>query len=139
MTRVDFYVVSAQDEDARFVVTIRLADKAFRRGHRLFVHTASESHARHLDTLMWTWRPSNFLPHALVGEPGSQRIAIGWGQEPADHDDVLINLAGAAPAFFSRFHRVAEIVTQHPEHLAAQRQAWRFYKDRGYPLAKHDL
>jgi len=44
-----------------------------------------------------------------------------------------------APPFFSRFERVAEIVTQDPQFLEALRNSWRFYKDRGYPLHKHDL
>jgi len=44
-----------------------------------------------------------------------------------------------APAFFSRFERVAEVVTQEPDHLEALRAAWRFYKDRGYPLQKYDV
>jgi DNA polymerase-3 subunit chi len=45
----------------------------------------------------------------------------------------------APPSFFARFERVAEVVTQDENSLQALRDAWRHYKDRGYPLTKHDL
>ena len=139
MTRVDFYVVSDAGADARLKVAARLADKARGRGHRLFIHTADEQQARQLDDLLWSFPAASFLPHGLADTACDEDIVIGWGQEPHGHDDVLINLAIGAPAFFSRFQRVAEIVTQDPQFLEALRKAWRFYKDRGYPLHKHDL
>ncbi len=139
MTRVGFYVVQTAGEAQRLQVATRLADKAFSRGHRVYINATSEEQAREVDTLLWAHRPESFLPHALNGQPDSELIAIGWGQEPAAHDDLLINLQLDIPAFFSRFRRVAEVVTQDPQSLAALRQSWRFYKERGYQLEKHDL
>ena len=78
-------------------------------------------------------------PHALQGEEHSERVAIGWGQDPGDHNDLLINLQLEIPAFFSRFQRVAEVVTQDEGSLNALRQSWQFYRDRGYQLERHDL
>ena len=69
----------------------------------------------------------------------ANRIAIGWGQEPQQHDDLLINLDLSVPAFFSRFHRVAEVVTQDPQSLGALRASWSFYRERGFALEKHDI
>jgi len=139
MTRVGFYVVQAAGEGQRLQVAARLADKAFQRGHRIYLNATDESQARELDKLLWSFRPDSFLPHAISGEPDSDQIAIGWGQEPKGHDDLLINLQLGIPSFFSRFHRVAEVVTQDPASLTALRQSWRFYKERGYQLEKHDL
>ncbi|MFV0276994.1 MAG: DNA polymerase III subunit chi [Parahaliea sp.] len=139
MTRVGFYVVQSAGDTERLRVAARLADKAFGQGHRVFINTASETQARELDTLLWSYRATSFLPHALAGEPGSELVAIGWGQEPDGHDDLLINLQLDIPAFFGRFQRVAEVVTQDEEHLAALRRSWRFYRERGYPLEKYDL
>lgn len=139
MTRVDFYVVPDAGSEAALTVAIRLVEKARRKGHRLFIHSSDEQQAKRLDELMWQWPPTSFIPHSLAGGNNDDPVVIGWGQAPEAHDDVLINLAVSPPSFFSRVHRVAEIVTQDPQHLEAQRQAWRFYKDRGYPLAKHDL
>ncbi|TXS95460.1 DNA polymerase III subunit chi [Parahaliea maris] len=139
MTRVGFYVVQAAGEVERLYVAARLADKAFAQGHRIFINAVNEAQAQQLDELLWSFRPSSFLPHGLCGSPDSDLIAIGWGQEPTDHDDLLINLQLEIPGFFGRFHRVAEVVTQEPDALQALRQSWRYYKERGYQLEKHDL
>jgi DNA polymerase-3 subunit chi len=139
VTRVGFYVVQAADQAQRLHVAVRLADKAFQRGHRIFINAADEAQARTLDELLWTYRPASFLPHGLHGQEQSEAIAIGWGQEPQDHNDLLINLQLGIPGFFSRFRRVAEVVTQDPDSLDALRRSWTFYKERGYQLEKHDL
>ncbi len=139
MTRIDFYVVSEAGEEARLTVAARLVDKALGRGHRIFINTQNEQQALQLDKLLWTFRPESFIPHALACDDMSASVVLGWGQEPVNHDDVLINLEYTAPVFFSRFLRVAEVVTQDGESLDALRTAWRFYRDRGYPLHKHDL
>ncbi len=139
MTLVGFYVVQAAGEEQRLQVAARLTDKAFGRGHRVFINAANESQARQLDTLLWSFRPASFLPHALQGEEHAEQIAIGWGQDPGDHNDLLINLQLDIPAFFSRFQRVAEVVTQDEDSITALRRSWKFYKDRGYELEKHDL
>jgi len=95
--------------------------------------------ARSLDELLWQFRPDAFLPHALVGDAAGEAVLIGWGQDPGDHSDVLINLQLDIPSFFSRFQRVAEVVTQDEASLAALRSSWLFYRSRGYPLEKHEL
>ncbi|WP_116365210.1 DNA polymerase III subunit chi [Parahaliea mediterranea] len=139
MTRVGFYVVQASGEAERLRVAARLADKAFARGHRIYINAADEAQAAQLDALLWSFRPASFLPHGLAGTAQAQQIAIGWGQEPVDHDDLLINLQLGIPGFFGRFQRVAEVVTQEPDSLAVLRDSWRFYRERGYQLEKHDL
>jgi DNA polymerase-3 subunit chi len=139
MTRVGFYVVQAADQGQRLQVAARLTDKAFQQGHRIFINAADETQARTLDELLWSFRPASFVPHGLHGQEHSDTIAIGWGQEPQDHNDLLINLQLDIPPFFSRFQRVAEVVTQDPDSLQALRKSWKFYKERGYQLEKHDL
>lgn len=139
MTRVGFYVVQAAGLEQRLQVAARLTDKAFQQGHKVFITACDEAQARELDDLLWRYRPASFLPHGLAGTPEAKTIGIGWGQEPTGHDDFLINLQLQIPSFFSRFSRVAEVVTQDPQSLQALRASWSFYKERGYQLEKHDL
>ena len=139
MTLVGFYVVQAAEPQARLSVAAHLADKAFPRGHRIFINAADKAQASELDALLWSFRPASFIPHGLHGQENSESVAIGWGQEPDNHNDLLINLQLGIPSFFSRFQRVAEVVTQDPSSLAALRESWKFYKERGYQLEKHDL
>ncbi len=139
MTRVGFYVVQAAGASDRLHVAARLADKALAQGHRIFINAVDRPQAEALDELLWSFRPASFLPHGLAGAESSEQVAIGWGQDPGSHNDLLINLQLEIPAFFSRFKRVAEVVTQDEHSLAALRKSWVFYKDRGYQLEKHDL
>ena len=139
MTRVGFYVVQAAGEAQRLLIAAKLTAKAFGQGHRVFINASSEAQATELDQLLWNYRPGAFLPHDLHGGEFSEQIAIGWGQDPASHDDLLINLQLEIPPFFGRFHRVAEVVTQDDASLNALRASWKFYRERGYQLEKHDL
>ncbi len=139
MTRVGFYVVQAAQPGERLHVAARLADKAFAQGHRIYVNATDREQALQLDELLWSFRPASFLPHDLIDERDDAPITVGWGQEPDDHNDLLINLQLEIPRFFSRFNRVCEVVTQDPDSLKALRASWSFYRERGYALEKHDL
>ena len=61
----------------------------------------------------------------------------------ADNDpaetDLLINLADEIPMFFSRFERVAEVVSEDKQSRESGRNRFRFYRDRGYDLRTHQL
>jgi len=139
MTQVDFYVLPDSGSRSRALFTCKLAEKAFSLGHRSFVHLASESAARELDTLMWTFRDRSFLPHCLAREAEQVPVYLGFGQEPAPDFHLLINLSDEVPRFFSRFERVAEVVDATDQIRAQGRERFRFYKDRGYPLETHKL
>ncbi len=52
---------------------------------------------------------------------------------------MIVNLDREQPAFFSRFERMVEVVASEDDDLEAGRRRWKFYKDRGYPLSRHDL
>lgn len=139
MTRVGFYIVENDDQHSRLRLALRLTEKAHRQGHRIFVHCESEAQAVELDEQLWTFRASSFLPHALISqEPGAQ-ICLAWGQAPDGHDDLLINLKTEVPSFVGRFRRVAELVNQEQDRLAALRISWRHYKERGYDVEEHRL
>ena len=52
---------------------------------------------------------------------------------------MLINLLDEQPAFFRRFTRLVEIVSDEPDDAARGRLKWQFYKQQGYTLRAHDL
>ncbi|MFK8041247.1 DNA polymerase III subunit chi [Congregibacter sp.] len=139
MTRVGFYIIENTDADSRPRLALRLAEKAHKRGHRIFINSETEAQARQLNELLWSFRPASFLPHALSCDDANEQICIGWGQEPQGHDDLLINLQTSVPDFIGRFQRVAELVNQEPARLEALRDSWRHYRERGYALEEHRL
>ncbi len=143
MTRVDFYVLGENAGGDRYLLTCRLADKIYRQGRRVYIHTASDDEARHLDRLLWTFRQGSFIPHGRSQEadPATTPVLIGWDGNAGDENDVLINLvpASEAPPFFSRFDRVAEPVDRDPQIRQTARLRYGFYRDRGYPLESHTI
>ena len=139
MTRVGFYIVENTDPGSRLRLALRLTEKAHRQGHRVFLNCEDEAQAKQLDDELWTFRASSFVPHALVTVKAGEQVCLAWGQEPKGHDDLLVNLRTQVPAFFARFHRVAELVNQEPDRLEALRASWRHYRERGYALEEHRL
>lgn len=141
MTRIDFYILEQQHAEARQRFACRLAEKAWRQGNKVYIHTESAEQSQRLDELLWTFSADSFVPHSLDNDAAADTVPvhIGHGDEPRHHDEVLINLAPEVPLFFSRFKRVAELVDQHEETRNKGRQRFRFYRDRGYPLENHTI
>jgi DNA polymerase-3 subunit chi len=139
MTRIDFYVVKTAGADARLNVAARLTEKALGRGHRIFINCESVEQLSALDSYLWEFKATSFVPHDVAGNHTDERVVLGFEQGPETHNDVLINLALSPPSYFAQFERVAEVVTQDEASLDALRSAWRHYRDRGYPLQKHEL
>lgn len=141
MTRIDFYILEDVDANARWRFACRLTEKAYQQGHRVYLHANSAEDAARLDDLLWTFRSGSFIPHTCGDETTDPeaRVHIGFGTEPMDHDDVLVNLSRQVPPFFSRFHRVVELVDGDEEQRKQSRERYRFYRDRGYPLENHPI
>jgi DNA polymerase-3 subunit chi len=139
MTEVDFYLLQKQQASDRTDFACRLADKAFRRGHQIYLHTQDRAAADSLNQLLWSFRPGSFLPHGLLGEDNSDSIAIGWGEDPGAQHDLMINLDLSVPAFIGRFKRVVEVVVQEPAIRDPLRESWKHYKHYGYPITQHNL
>jgi len=141
MTQVDFYVLDERATDNRFTLACRLSEKIYHQGRRIYIHTGSDDETRHMDRLLWTFRQGSFVPHGSAGncDAAVTPVIIGHQDDTGDEHDVLINLNAEVPTFFSRFERVAELIDKEPQVISAGRERFRFYRDRGYPLNKHDI
>jgi DNA polymerase-3 subunit chi len=141
MTQIDFYVLEEKAAGNRFTLACRLSDKIYHQGRRIYIRTETAEETHHMDRLLWTFRQGSFIPHGTDGDcnPENTPVIIGHNDSNDDEHDVLINLASEVPGFFSRFERVAEIIDKEPQVVVAGRKRFRFYRDRGYPLNKHDI
>ena len=141
MTQVDFYVIREGVKSNRYTLACRLCEKIYHQGRRILVHTNSEEETRHLERLLWTFRQGSFVPHGIADSCDATvtPVIISHRQDAGLEKDVLVNLNQEVPNFFSRFDRVAEIIDQEPQVVTAGRDRFRFYRDRGYPLKKHDI
>ena len=141
MSKVDFYIVSRPEPAAPLSTACRIADKAFRLGHRVFINAESPEQALELDRLLWTFRDDSFVPHCRAG-PGSDPadpVRIGCGGVPDTPFDVLINLGTDVPLGAEDSARIAEIVGADPQSRAAGRRRYRHYRDAGCKLDSHSL
>jgi len=135
LTKIDFYQVNG--DEALF--TCKLIDQVYRRGHQIYVHTMNEAQAKLLDDHLWVFRPDAFVPHVMHDSEHPAPIRIGFDHEPEDHQDVLVNLSGDIPHFFSRFDRVAEVVPVDQNSRESARKNYTYYKERGYVLEYHNI
>lgn len=143
MTRVDFYILAEAAGDPLPVIC-RLCDKAAAAGQQVFVHVPDAGAAEALDGLLWSFRQGSFISHERCGDGAPPQapipaVLLGDGEPPPSHQQVMINLAAEVPPFFSRFERVLELVHGDAAERARGRARYKFYRDRGYALATHDL
>lgn len=137
MTQIDFY---AQVDD-KLQTACRLTAKARSHGLRVTVLCPDAETASRLDRMMWMVPATGFLPHCRPDDrlAAVTPVLIDVGGKAPAHDDLLINLQRERPADFSRFQRLAEIVSMDDEDRALARARYKFYRDRGYALRTHDL
>jgi DNA polymerase-3 subunit chi len=141
--KVDFYPLGEPDRRARLVTACRLAEKAYDQGLRVAVRTASAAETAEFDELLWTFSDRSFVPHVVwPTEPdvvAATPVVVGSANLPPTHRDVLINLAPDAPADFSAYARICEVVGGDEDAKKAGRLRWRTYRDAGCAPEAHPL
>jgi DNA polymerase-3 subunit chi len=137
VTEIDFYT-HAED---RVQVAARLCFKLHGLGKKVRVLTADAAMTGRLDTLLWTTPPIGFVPHCRLSDAAASEtpIIVDDLLEHSGVAEVLINLHVEQPPFFRRFERLAEIVSDDSDVVAAGRIRWQTYKQQGYTLRVHDL
>ncbi len=137
MTKVDFYTGS---ED-KLRTACQLSHKALQNGVRVVLHVQDETAADALDTLLWHFPATSFIPHCRSQDPAAETmpVVVAHQGDAFPHTEVLISLHTACLPFFSRFERVIEIVSQDAEDARLGRERYGFYRDRGYEMRHFDL
>jgi DNA polymerase-3 subunit chi len=141
--RVDFYVLTEEDEAAQLRFACRLVEKAVEQGSRVHLRTASALQSQRMDDLLWMFSDRSFLPHEII--TGAQvsharvLVAIGEAAAPATHRQLLINLTDVMPEDFADYERVAEIVPANPEQKQLSRERYKSYREHGCTLESHNI
>jgi len=141
MTRVDFYVMDNPNARQHDMLVCRLAEKAWRAGHAVYLRCQGPENLAEIDDLLWTFKDTAFVPHAPAADPAVDTVPVtlGHGDETPPSNDVLINLGDSVPTFFSRFERVMETTGADERSRIAARDRYRYYQERGYTLNTHRL
>jgi DNA polymerase III subunit chi len=137
VTHIDFYF-NAED---RFQVACRLAAKAASQKKRMLIYAPDADSASRIDRMLWTWQAVGFVPHCAASDEiaAETPLLIATGDETPQDCGLLLNLSEAAPPHFARFERLFEVVPADEAGRAAGRSRYRFYQERGYKIANHDL
>lgn len=120
----------------------RLLRKAYLSGANVVVTGEPEILAE-LDELLWSFSPTDFVPHCRTSAPENSLagtpVLFAESLAAGPHHGVLVNLGQGTPDGFERFERVIEVVTQAEDDRIAARGRWKYYTDRGYAMKRHDL
>jgi DNA polymerase III subunit chi len=141
MTSIDFYFNAAD----RLQVACRLAGKGLAQGKRMLIYAPDADTLARVDKTLWTWPAVGFVPHCLLDDPLAPETPVllardeRMPEQSAHPCDVLLNLSQECPPHFASFERLLELVGQEDAEKEAGRQRYRFYKQRGYAIASHDL
>lgn len=145
MTRIDFYIFpqGAPIIEAVLPAVCRICEKAGVSGTRVYVHSPDSVVAEALDGMLWSFRQGSFVSHERISDNGCIEqpvpVVLIGSRPPANHIEVMINLASDVPSFFSRFERVLEVVHGDISIRTTGRLRYKYYKDRGYPLSTHEI
>ncbi|NKB35903.1 MAG: DNA polymerase III subunit chi [Gammaproteobacteria bacterium] len=138
MPRADFYILPEQGDREKF--SCELASKIRRQELDIHIHTASRDEAKKLDTMLWTFKDTSFLPHTMLeDDKGVSQLTIGWNDNIGTSKSVLINLSSSIPQFADAFERVVEIVPAQESSRQQARLHYKHYRDAGFDMHNHDL
>jgi len=112
----------------------QLLEKALERGLRAVLVARDADHLRHLDELLWTWRPESFLAHgtAAAGFADRQPIFLARAVENPNGAALLVLVDGLMPPADVPFTRVVDLFDGADEAaVAGARDRWRAWRERG--------
>jgi DNA polymerase-3 subunit chi len=137
MTRIEFFF-NVEDKLQKIV---ELCEKITGKGRKLLVFSPDQDLTRELEQQLWALPATGFMPHCRAENQLATvtPIVIGTSGEHLPHDQVLINLHGQHPPFFSRFTQLIEIVGTEESDKSEARLRYSFYRDRGYEIRNFDV
>lgn len=133
--RVDFYLLATGQFSGCFPFACQLIEKAYHQGYTLLVYTESADANASLDSLLWTYRNTSFIPHQRTGEC---TLAV----QPMDHKataSLVVNCRLLGTPTQLECQRFLQIIPNHTDLLPLARQHYRFYQQQGYQMTTHQI
>lgn len=134
MTEVLFYHLERRPLE---VVLPTLLEKSLERGWRCVVQCASSERRDALDSHLWTYNDSSFLPHGTETQPQPERqpVLLSTSEDNPNGAQIRFMLDGVPLADASSYVRVVHMFDGHDEEqVAAARERWRETKAQGHEM-----
>ncbi len=135
MTEVWFYHLESRTLDE---VLPNLLERTLARGWRAVVRAGSAERVAALDTFLWSYRDTSFLPHGTLadGNAPDQPILLTTEAIRPNGADVLFLVDGAGADSFDGYVRCVDLFDgRDADALAMARQRWKAVKAMGHELA----
>ena len=142
MTEVSFYILSATTEQEKLIFVCKLLEKIYLKNFYCYVLTDNIEQSRNLDNLLWTFRPSSFVPHQLfLGEKSNSlnKVLIGSVQPPEGWQETIINLSSNCPPKLLQTTKILEIIHNNTTTKDIGRQHYRHYQQLGIAIKTHQI
>ena len=79
MTNIDFYILPGSDIAARDQFACRLAEKAVKSDHHVFIAVDDSDCAQQLSDGLWCFKPESFVAHAVQADDQEDaQVLLGW-------------------------------------------------------------
>lgn len=139
--RIDFYLLADATLESKLLFACQLLEKAYARGHRIYVNCNDQETAELLDERLWTFKEESFIPHHLQGEGPEPPppIQIGFDHSPKGFNDLLLNLSQEVPVYYSQFKRILELVPGDEVAKEICRHHFRFYREKNCVIHTHQI
>jgi DNA polymerase III subunit chi len=154
MTQVDFYFNALNVLSVTQKIIVKALNNPL---YATVVVTADSAMLGELDTYLWTFNSTSFIPHLLctdLNHPAVNKTPVlllpnlitppqpplnSSQLLPPDYDHLMINIGSTVPHYFTQFKRLIEIVGVDEPSKIKGRERFIFYKQRGYPMSHLDL
>lgn len=139
--QVEFYILNENYTDKVDLFACALIEKIYVPRKRIYVRTQSHEQALRLDELLWTYEPSQFLPHQLKEEGLMPPAPIQLSDAPdcPSNIQIFINLHVDFPVITASLQHIIEIVANEENALQQARERYRLYRQQNMQPQYHDL
>ncbi len=141
MAEVSFYILSSHSQQERIGFACRLIEKAYRSKQFCYVYTDNLQQSQQIDDLLWTFRPTSFVPHQIyqgTTPDYQQTILIGSDLAPENWQSLILNLSSKYPENISRTQRILEILDNNEAVKQPGRERYQLYNKAGFNLTTHN-
>lgn len=139
---INFYILPDSDPQNRLFFVFRLVEKAFEQRLSTLIITADDEQLSAVDRLLWTAKPSRFIPHDTLSDEASltsimltDKTDVARTLQPVPQ--VMIDLSYEAVPL--NCPKVMLVANQHPDILPNARMKYQAYTNQGLTPTVHKI
>jgi len=137
ISKIAFYILNNDSSlKGQYIYTCRIIEKAYTNNRKIYIHAPNQEEAQNFDTQLWTFSDISFIPHEIYDHNSnpSAPILIGFGDNPPESKDILINLTKEIIPFYQQFNHLIEVIPNDEQLKTLARKRYQIYQKDGYQI-----